>query len=222
MISPPDRASGVRPARPRVAELGDDDRYPHEALRHLDTELARNLDRLKRIRAQLGEVLARGAPMDLPTGMAAAIGAEDLSDTDRSLLVVLSRVLDADLVMNLVGALRAVPGDGAARALEELEAGADETTRQHVAERLLPRAAAVLALLLDRPDAVTGAAALAAARRTVDQAVDDLYNPAQVDVLRRVRRMRDTPPRRTPTPRTGAFEPRAPRRTNPTPVGASR
>ncbi|MCL3862121.1 MerR family transcriptional regulator [Actinotalea sp. K2] len=224
-----------------VADLGDDDQYPHDALRHLDMELAHHLQHLRRIRAELADVLAREAPMDLPAGLAAAIGAEDLSDTDRSLLVVMSRVLDGDLVMKFVGALGARPKDEAARELETLDAGADETTRQHVAERLMPLAARVPALLPDWLDALTGSSTAATARLTIDQAVDDLYNPAQVDVLRRVRRMRVAPPHRTSTPVTGAStshsparsrgpgvlistggEGRGPHRRSPAPVGASR
>ncbi len=177
----------------QVAEMGDDDQFPHDALRHLDGELDRNLRRLQRIRAELGHMLADAAPTDLPATLAAAIRDVDLSEADRSVLVVMSRVLDPDLVMDLVGVLQSLPDDGAARAFEALDPGSDETTRQALAERLLPRALAVRSVLPGLLDALDDPRADPVARRTIDQAVEDLYNPAQVDVMRRVRRMRPAP-----------------------------
>lgn len=174
----------------QVAEMGDDDQFPHAALRHLDTELDRNLRRLQRIRAELGDMLTDAAPTDLPAGLAAAIRDVALSEAARSLLVVMSRVLDPDLVMDLVGVLQSLPDDGAHRAFEDLDPGADEATRQGLAERLLPRALAVRSVLPGIIDALSDPGADPVPRRTIDQAVEDLYNPAQVDVVRRLRRMR--------------------------------
>jgi DNA-binding transcriptional MerR regulator len=173
----------------QVAEMGEDDQYPHDALRQLDTELAQELTRLQQARTELGEILALTAPTDLPPGLASVVDTLDLSAADRSVIVVLSRLLDPDRVIDLLRVMTALADDGAARAFLDLDADADERTRQALAERLLPRALAVHALLPGLAGVATGSKADAMARRTIDQAVDDLYGPAQADVLRRVRRL---------------------------------
>ena len=171
----------------QVADMGDADEYPDEALEQLHTDLVRTLDRLRRVRREVAELLAQAAPTDLPPGLSRAVAGMDLSGADRSLLVVMSRVLDPDLLIGLVDRLIARNTDAAARAFHDLPADADETVRRDLADRLLSREApAPLPAILD----VTGADTTDSARRTIDRALDDLYNPAQVDVLRRVRRRR--------------------------------
>ncbi|MGF1645353.1 MAG: MerR family transcriptional regulator [Kineosporiaceae bacterium] len=173
----------------QVAEMGDADEHPHEALENLRTELAQNLERLHRVRTEVAQILALAAPTDLPPGLSTAIGTVDLSDADRSLLVVMSRVLEPDLLMGLVDLLKVLPADPATHLFDELPADADETLRRDLADQLFSREPAVLALLPGVLDA-TGADTSDSARRTIGRALDDLYNPAQVDVLRRVRRLR--------------------------------
>ena len=173
----------------QVADLGDADEHPQEALEHLQAELAQNLERLHQVRTEVGQILALAAPTDLPPRLSAAIATVDLSQADRSLLVVMSRVLEPDLLMGLIDLLKVLPADPATRLFDELTADADETLRRDLADQLFSREPAVLALLPGILDA-TGAGTSDSARRTIDRALDDLYNPAQVDVLRRVRRLR--------------------------------
>ncbi|MGF1645357.1 MAG: hypothetical protein ACFCVF_00300 [Kineosporiaceae bacterium] len=96
---------------------------------------------------------------------------------------------EPDLLTGLVDLLTVLPTDPAARAFDDLPADADEKLRRELADHLFSREPPVLALLPGILDA-TGADTTDSARRTIDRALDDLYNTAQVDVLRRARRMR--------------------------------
>ncbi|OLS99913.1 hypothetical protein BJF90_37495 [Pseudonocardia sp. CNS-004] len=52
---------------PQIAELGDADRHPREALRTLDSHLAQDLDRLQRARVEIRQILrARHPPTSHP------------------------------------------------------------------------------------------------------------------------------------------------------------
>ena len=57
---------------PQIAAMGDADDHPEEALRTLDAELAATIERLQRVRVELGHILQRGPPTDLPPEFAPA------------------------------------------------------------------------------------------------------------------------------------------------------
>lgn len=187
---------------PQIAEMGDTDRHPHQALRRLDTELARTLERVQRVRTELGRILDEAAPIDLPRELAAAISDMGLSDADRSLLVVMSRVLEPALLHAFATMLQTLATSPAASAFDDLPADADDSTREGLAMSLLPLTLDVRSLLPGVPDPGVRSGAAAEAARTIDVALRDLYNPAQVDVLHRVRRLRRAPRAalRTPDP----------------------
>ena len=113
---------------PQIAELGAADQHPREALRGLDAHLARTLDRLQDVRAEVRQILRQAAPTDLPPALAARIRDADLSDTDRALLVVLTRVLDLPVVTDFVDTLLPLPLSAAADAFDLLPADADDVT----------------------------------------------------------------------------------------------
>jgi hypothetical protein len=142
------------------------------------------------VRDEVGQILNQAAPTDLPFELAAAIGDLVLSSADRSLLVVMSRVLEPAAVNALALLLQTLPTNPAAGAFDDLPTDADEPTRQDLAERLLPQTLDLRSRLPGLLDANTSSGATASAARTIDAAVDDLYNPAQIDVLRRVRHRR--------------------------------
>ncbi len=169
---------------PQIAELGDADQHPREALRGLDARLARTLDQLQDVRTEVRQILQQAAPTDLPPALAARIRDTDLSDTDRTLLIVLTRVLDLAVVIDFVDTLSDLPPSPAAAAFDQLPADADVATRHSLAVRLLTRSR-TLRVMLPRLRNATAGLSVAAAR-TVDEAVRDLCNPAQSDVLRRV------------------------------------
>ncbi len=182
---------------PQIAEMGDTDRHPRQALRRLDSELAQTLERLLRVRADLRQILNHAAPTDLPSDLAGAICGSGMSDADRSLLVVTSRVLDPALLRAFAATVQMLVTSPAGAVFDDLPADADEPTRQDLAVSLLPLIIGLGSLLPGRPDADEDPGATAVAARAIDVAVCDLYSPAQVDVLLRIRRMRRS---RRPSP----------------------
>lgn len=171
---------------PQIAAMGDHDDHPGDALRALDTELAATIERLQRARDELADLLEHAAPTDLPLDFVAPETAEKMTDADRKFVVVLSRVLGPRGRRTYADMMRETPEDPAAKELDALAAGADETTRQALAERLAPYVRAVKdanpSLVDSRADAPRGKRF---ADRVIDQAMLELYNPAQLDVLRR-------------------------------------
>jgi DNA-binding transcriptional MerR regulator len=71
---------------PQIADLGELDDHPAEALHTLDAELAATIDRLQRARAELGDIT------DLPPELA-PVAHVDLSEADRSFVAVLGRIV---------------------------------------------------------------------------------------------------------------------------------
>ncbi len=169
----------------QIAAMGDADDHPEQALRTLDAELAATIERLQRVRVELGLILRQAAPTDLPPEFAAATGAR-LSDPDRSFLVVLTRVLGPRGLQTYADMLQDLPADPVTTEFDDLPADADDETRQDVAERLAPY---VRALNREHPglrvpdaDAPHGPRFV---EETVGKAMRELYSPAQLDVLRR-------------------------------------
>ena len=171
---------------PQIAALGEHDEYPEQALRELDVELAETITRLQRVRAELAELLMQAAPTDLPPDFVAPDTAAKMTGADRSLVVVLSRVLGPRGAQVYADMMRQTPDDPAAVDLDNLAADASEEARQALAERLVPYIRAVReanpGLDDSRADAPHGKRF---ADKVIDDAMAELYNPAQLDVLRR-------------------------------------
>ncbi|MCO1659823.1 MerR family transcriptional regulator [Pseudonocardia humida] len=174
---------------PRIADMGEADEHPAEALRSLDAELAATIERLQRARAELGVILRGSLPTDLPADIGPAAAGADLSAADRSFVVVMTRVLGPRGLDTYRELLQDPAPDPDLAAFDDLPADADEPTRAELADRMAP---AVRALHARHPglrdidaDAPGGAASTA---RTIGTAIRELYNPAQIDVLVRVER----------------------------------
>ncbi|WP_445166792.1 helix-turn-helix domain-containing protein [Mycolicibacterium sp. Dal123E01] len=175
---------------PQIAAMGDADDHPEQALRELDAELAETISRLQRVRAELAELLEHSAPTDLPPDFVAPSTAAKMTDADRSLVVVLSRVLGPRGAQVYADMMRETPDDPAATELDNLPADASEETRQALVVRLVPYIRGVReahpGLDESRADAPRGKRF---ADKVIDDAMVDLYNPAQLDVLRRAGEM---------------------------------
>lgn len=175
---------------PQIAELGDGDEHPREALRELDAELAAQIDRLQRVRAELALVLSQETPTDLPLGIAAKIAEAGLSPQDRSFAVVLAQLLSPETLVRYADTLKDYSKDPAVAEFDHLPEDADEQTRQSLAERML-----AMPYLREMRDAFPGAASLYSgaprgeehARQTIGKVVVELYNKAQIDVLIRMK-----------------------------------
>ncbi|GAB3758470.1 helix-turn-helix domain-containing protein [Microlunatus parietis] len=170
---------------PQIAAMGNADEHPEQALRLLDSELAATIERLQRIRAELALILRQSLPTDLPPELADV--SADLTEADRALIVVYGRVLGPEGIEAMRRMLAGYQRTDAAVEFDELPADADEDTRRGVADRLFPH---YLELIMANPDIATLQAnaprGLGYVTKTVNDAMADVFNPAQLDVLERV------------------------------------
>jgi len=171
----------------QIAAMGEDEHHPAEALRALDAELGATIERLQRARVELALILQDHRPADLPPDLAPAAGAAGLSDADRSLVLVMSRIMGPEHLSAYAEMLRSAPPDPTDGEFDSLPTDADEATRQDLAERMTPH---IRRIREDYPDVMApdidaprGARFVA---ETAAAAMQELYNPAQRDVLRRV------------------------------------
>ncbi|GAA4797744.1 MerR family transcriptional regulator [Actinomycetospora chlora] len=168
----------------QIAELGDRDEHPEEALRALDADVAAQIERLQRVRAELADILEQRLPTDLPSEFA-VVGRSALSGPDRHFAAVMGRLLTDDereIYAELLSDEARSPSDDD---FDALPGDADDATRDDLAGRM----ADDLARLRERYPGVDrlGAADPRRYRRTVEQVSAEVFNPAQLDVLRRLR-----------------------------------
>nr|WP_042198042.1 MerR family transcriptional regulator [Kibdelosporangium sp. MJ126-NF4]CEL23154.1 Transcriptional regulator, MerR family [Kibdelosporangium sp. MJ126-NF4]CTQ90292.1 Transcriptional regulator, MerR family [Kibdelosporangium sp. MJ126-NF4] len=177
------RLTGLGLSLAQIAELGDE-QYPEEALRALDSELASTIERLQRIRVELALILRSSTPTDLPPELARELVGADLTDTDRQLTAVLAQVLNPSRFTAYAETMRAYQRDPAVTEFDGLPSDADEQTRQELAERLRKHFAQFRAKFPDVHNLIADAPrGKHFALNTINQAINDLYNPAQIDVL---------------------------------------
>ncbi|MGM7678872.1 MerR family transcriptional regulator [Microbacterium sp. A94] len=169
----------------KVGPVGASDEGMPDALRAVDAELAARIARLQQVRADIAEILRDDAPADAPSGFASV--AAHLSDSDSSIVHIYTQLYDEDALADL---RRMVEVDADTDALgdeiKRLPADADEAIRQRLAERLAP---ALARNLIDYPWLSDPAGHLSKSERVTQQtfieAIAELYNPAQIDVLAR-------------------------------------
>ncbi|ONI91668.1 MerR family transcriptional regulator [Actinosynnema sp. ALI-1.44] len=179
------RLTGLGLSLAQIAELGDEE-YPEEALRALDAELAATIDRLERIRVELAVMLRRPMPTDLPPMLSKYLADVDLTATDRQFAAVLAQVLSPAKLGAYAATLRDYQRDPAVVEFDALPADADEQTREDLAERLAPHFRKTQADFPQMTELVDDAPrGKNFALRTIYQAMHDIYNPAQIDVLMR-------------------------------------
>ena len=168
-----------------VATMGRADEDPDQAIKVLDAELEATVNRLNRIRAELAVIMRHRAPAYVPPEFAPI--ARDLSDRQRSLLMVFSTVF-SDASKEQFRDLVSQPNDDDTEAdFETLPEDADDDRIEDLANRLLP------IVIKSRAGNPWARAPLAdsplGARRAGDamaQAMIDLYHPAQLRVLKRL------------------------------------
>ncbi len=179
----------------QIATMDDTDDQPVEALRTLDAELAATIERLQRARLEIGVILRQPTPTELPPDFAASDAVVRMPQPDRSFIVVLTRVLGAETMRAWADMLRKPVTDPVAGRFDALAADADEQTRAAVARDLAPY---VRTLHAEHPGAgITNAGTRYSARhveQAVSKALAELYNPAQLDVLRRTNQLLAEPP----------------------------
>ncbi len=173
----------------QIAELGDEDEHPREALRALDTELAATIERLQRVRAELAVILRQETPTDLPPDIAATLANTDLSPQDRAFTVVLAQLIPPEALSSYAELLRTYSKVPVLVEFDELPADADEETRQELAERMRvhPHILEMRAAFPD-PASLYGASPHSEkfVAQTIVKTIAELYNRAQIDVLVRM------------------------------------
>lgn len=179
---------------PQINAMGEDDGHPEEALRALDAELAATVERLQRVRVELGMILRESAPTDLPPEFAPVAAQVDLSAKDRSFIAVMTRVLGPTAVQAYNDLLKDQPKDPLGGAFDELPADADEATRDDIAERLAPLVRDLHERHPELNDFTDAPHSAGFVQRSIGTALRELYNPAQLDVLQRLHKLLFQPP----------------------------
>lgn len=120
----------------------------------------------------------------MPAGFGAV--ANELSDADRSLILVYSRVFDDPAMHDVQQIVTDELGNSTDAAFDALPADADLATRRRLSAELAPVMSAVTETYSWMSDPGARAPRGAAfAEDTVTQALWELYNPAQLEVLYR-------------------------------------
>ncbi|WP_434449511.1 MerR family transcriptional regulator [Lentzea sp. E54] len=173
----------------QIADLGDADEHPREALRELDAELAARIKRLQMARTELAVILRQETPTDLPADVAAALANVDLSPQDRAFTVVLAQLLTPEALSSYAELLKGHAKDPVLVEFDDLPADADEETRQSLADRMRVHPH-VLRMQAAFPDAASMYSASPHSEKFVAQTlvkvIVELYNSAQIDVLVRM------------------------------------
>jgi DNA-binding transcriptional MerR regulator len=167
----------------QVEQMGDGPSTLADALRVLDAELAASIERLQRARDELATLVHDRAPIDVPTAFGPV--AERLSEADRAVLAISSRFYDEKAMGDLRRMIDAEPTD-LDEEINTLPPDASEGTRQCLAEKVAPIIAQHqrdFPWLKDPRPRLTKDRGVV--ERTAARSINDLYNEAQRDVIRR-------------------------------------
>lgn len=171
-----------------VARVGEDTAGLEATLRSLDAEASDTIERMTAVRREIATMLEVGASLELPVG--AQADGKHVSDADRSLFVVLSRVLGPEALEAWRALVLEQSTSESESGFSDLSADTDEATRQAMAEDLVT----FLHRAWDRHPALRDATTNSPrgpvfVERAVTEALLDLYNRAQIDVLVRMERI---------------------------------
>lgn len=163
-----------------------------QTLRALDAELAASISRQQRMREELAVLLEHQTSGDVPPGFDAV--ARDMTDADRSFLLICSRVL-GPTEMAALQELHRVPRTDLDDEFDALTEDSSDDARQRLAERFVPEITRQFAdhPSLENPDAMAAGGPAgkapggkALAMSAVGLGLLELYNPAQIEVLQRL------------------------------------
>lgn len=169
----------------QVEAAGNDGQALHGTLRQLDASLAVEIERMHRKRSDIAAILRVHAPVDTPRGFESVVA--ELSDADLSLLHIYGRLYDESELAGLKELVATEPIQ-VRREFDALRSDADEAVRHDVADRMAAetanwRSVERHGLTHDIPRRRRNERET---RIAIAEALDELYNPAQRDVLRRV------------------------------------
>ncbi|MCJ0891008.1 MerR family transcriptional regulator [Rhodococcus sp. ARC_M12] len=167
-----------------IAAQGDGRDHPEQALRTLDAELGATIDRLQRARLEIAMLLHDSLPTDLPPELGSA--ARHLTTADRQFITFASTVLNPTALDAYCDLLRSTPQLPTDPEFDDLPADADSATTRDLAERMAPHVRQLAARFPALFDDTETDGDRRRVTRALAVAVEDLYNPAQRDVLRQV------------------------------------
>ncbi|GAA0617558.1 MerR family transcriptional regulator [Kutzneria viridogrisea] len=171
----------------QITEMDDTDQTSDDALRELDAKLAADIERLQRARDEIGTLLRDKVAAMLPPELAAVPEGVEVSEAERSLLVVISQLLGPGGREPFAEWMRGYERTPEDIEFDALPADADEQTRADLAARMLPYSVQLREQhqgRLLRGEDVRGGPHYV--QRTIGEALRDIYNPAQLDVLVRL------------------------------------
>jgi DNA-binding transcriptional MerR regulator len=152
-------------------------------LRALDGELAAKIAQLEEARTQIAGLLAGSAPADTPPGFESV--SAGMSPADRSLLQIYSQLYRPEALEDVRAMVE--QSSAASARFDALPPDADEETREQLAQDLLP---ALLEHLDAFPWLLDPAPQYqkdhATTRRALGEALREIYNEAQRDVIARI------------------------------------
>ena len=155
-------------------------------LQQLDTCVQEEIERLHRARSDMAAILRDHAPVHTPRGFESL--ASRLSVADQALVHIFTRLSPGDSMTGLRQMVLMEP-DAVRLEFDDLHSDADEATRERVAHRFVT--ARVNWRYPDRPWSVHPLEGQwwrdREARQTISEALRELYNSAQQDVLHRAR-----------------------------------
>ena len=177
------RLTGLGFSLDQIAAQGDDG-DPARELELIDADLAKEIDRLQMVRAEIAVVREHGGAADLPVGFEGVVNG--LTPTDRKLVTAYSSVFSAAAMEDLREVLPTELTD-VDREFAALSPDADVATRVRLAERMAPGLRAHYAEhpWVAMPESRVPGGEAGALRDTVDQAMTALYNIAQIEVVYR-------------------------------------
>lgn len=168
----------------QIGDVADGGDASPEALREIDAELAASIERLQRARDDIALILRDSSPADAPAGFQSV--ASGLSKADSSIIHIYTQLYDEDALADVRRMVEADAADTVSSEIDALPEDADEATRDDLVGRLAP---SIAKSLIDFPWLRDPASHLAKSERvtreTMIEAVVELYNPAQLDVLSR-------------------------------------
>jgi DNA-binding transcriptional MerR regulator len=170
----------------QIAEIGEPGEHPAEALRQLDAQLKGTIERLQGVRAELGEILRGEATTDLPQELAPAAVAARLSESDRTLIAAMCSVMGPKGRRAYAAMLWDQAGRYSDVDFNALPAETGEAEREALAERLLPEVRELHERHPGLNDFSDSPYDYGFVQRTIGKVLLDIYNPAQLDVMRRI------------------------------------
>ncbi|GAB2479767.1 MerR family transcriptional regulator [Promicromonospora xylanilytica] len=166
-----------------IGDVGAGAEHVPDALRDLDAELRASIERLTKARGEIAAILREESPAHAPAGFASV--ASRLSEADSSMIHIYTQLYDEEALAD-VQRMAEADSDNLSADIDQLPADADEETRRALAERL---ARTLRQNFIDYPWLTDPAAHLSknvlVTAETFAEAVAELYNPAQLDVLSR-------------------------------------